>query len=120
MTTNGVMTNEAMRRCIEECLLCHTACLEAVSSALSNSAGAEVVQLLLDCADICRTSADFMLRGSEFHPRTCAICAEVCERCAQTAGRFSDDALLQSAADACRRCAESCRQMADMGVTSAA
>ena len=30
-----------------------------------------MVRLLLDCAEICRTSADFMIRGSELHPHIC-------------------------------------------------
>lgn len=40
------------------------------------------IQLLLDCAEICQTSANFMLRGSELHGRTCAVCADACQRCA--------------------------------------
>jgi hypothetical protein len=31
--------------------------------------------LLLDCAEICQTAANFMLRNSELHSRTCAVCA---------------------------------------------
>ena len=29
----------------------------------------------LDCADICHTAANFMLRGSDLHAHTCAACA---------------------------------------------
>jgi hypothetical protein len=32
---------------------------------------------MLACAEICRTSAFFMELGTEFHKRTCAVCAEV-------------------------------------------
>ena len=70
------------------------------------------LQLLLDCAEICQTSANFMTRGSELHNRTCAVCAEICERCAEDCEQFGDEALMKACAETCRRCAESCRQMA--------
>ena len=69
------------------------------------------IRLLLDCAEICQTSANFMLRGSDLHARVCAVCAEVCERCAQDCETFEED-FMQACAQECRRCAESCRRMA--------
>jgi hypothetical protein len=110
------MTAE-MQRCIQECMSCHAVCLETVTHCLKmGGQHAEVshVRLLLDCADICQTSADYMLRGSDLHGRTCALCAEVCERCAADCERMGDDAQMQACAQACRACAESCRQMASM------
>ncbi len=41
-------------------------------------------RLMLNCADICRTAADFLLSKSEFHVRLCAVCADVCEACAES------------------------------------
>jgi hypothetical protein len=70
------------------------------------------IRLLLDCAEICQTSANFMLRGSDLHSRICAVCAEICDRCAQDCERFEGDQQMQACAQACHRCAESCRQMA--------
>ena len=73
------------------------------------------IQLLLDCAEICQTSANFMIRGSQFHRRTCATCAEVCAACAEDCARFGDDTQMQRCAEMCRGCAESCQRMAAMG-----
>ena len=104
-----------MQRCIQECLSCHAVCLETVPHCLQmggEHAQEAHIRLLLDCAEICQTSANFMLRGSELHGRTCAVCAEVCQRCAQDCERFMDDPMMQACAQACRACAESCRQMA--------
>ena len=104
-----------MRECIQECTDCHNVCLETVSHCLQlGGAHAEAghIGLLLDCAQICATSADFMLRGSGLHGRTCAVCAEVCERCAESCEQFSDDDQLRACAEVCRRCAASCRRMA--------
>ena len=105
-----------MPRCIEECLTCHRQCLEAAAHLLSNGGGgeSELVLQLWDCADICQTSAHFMLRGSALVVRTCEAYAEVCELCARECGRFVDDVRLQTCADACRRCAGSCRDMAKL------
>lgn len=69
------------------------------------------IRLLLDCAEICQTSANFMLRGSDLHSRTCGACAEVCERCSEDCMRFEDDAMMQQCAEVCQRCAQSCREM---------
>ena len=76
-------------------------------------AEARHIGLLDDCAEICRTSAGFMLRGSEFHPRTCGVCAEVCRACAESCDRLAgDDELMKRCAEMCRRCAQSCERMA--------
>ena len=72
------------------------------------------VRLLLDCAEICQTSANFMLRGSDLHMRTCAVCAEVCQRCAESCERMGDDTQMRACAEECRRCADSCHRMATM------
>ena len=109
-------TSGSMQQCIDECLNCHSICLETVAHCLQQGgkhAEARHIRLLLDCAEICQTSANFMLRGSDLHGRVCAVCAEVCERCATDCERFGDDAQMQACTEACRRCAESCRQMAD-------
>lgn len=106
-----------MEGCIEACAECHHVCVETVTHCLEQGgahAAAAHVRVLLDCAEICQTSADFMLRGSEFHARVCGVCADVCERCAADCARFGDDQEMQRCADVCRRCAESCRRMAAM------
>jgi len=72
------------------------------------------IRLLLDCAEICQTSANFMLRMSELHGQTCDVCADVCGRCAEDCERFGDDQMMQQCAAACRSCAESCHEMAEM------
>lgn len=105
-----------MQRCIEECSNCHDVCTTTIQHCLEmggDHAEASHIRLLLDCVQICETSADFMLRGSDLHAQICAACAEVCERCAQECDRFDDD-FMKQCAEACRRCAESCRMMAKM------
>ena len=103
-----------MEMCIEICQECHATCLETVMHCLAmggEHATPGHIGLMLDCADICRTSADFMLRGSARHRLTCAACAEICEACAVECDRFADE-FMKACAMACRRCAASCREMA--------
>jgi hypothetical protein len=108
-------TSQQMQDCINECLTCHSICLETVTHCLQmggKHAEASHIRLLLDCAEICQTSANFMLRGSELHNRTCSVCAEICARCADECERIgAGDELMMRCAEACRRCAQSCQSM---------
>ncbi len=64
---------DAMEECIQNCLDCYRVCLEMVTHCLQmggRHAEASHIRLLLDCVEICRTSADFMLRGSPRHHLT--------------------------------------------------
>jgi hypothetical protein len=70
------------------------------------------ITLLLDCANACQTSADFMLRGSDEHTRMCAVCAAICQRCAEHCDRFVGDEVMHACAESCRQCADSCEHMA--------
>jgi hypothetical protein len=107
--------SEEMRNCINECLSCHAVCLETISHCLEmggEHASSSHIGLLQDCVQICQTSADFMLRGSQFHGETCGVCAAVCDACADACeGMAEGSEFMARCAEACRRCAESCRKM---------
>ena len=102
-----------MTRCIEDCLSCHRTCLTMVSHHCLEVGGKHVekghMRLMLACAEICRTSAYFMMLGTEHHKHLCAECADVCEDCARSCEQVGD---MTECVEACRRCAESCRRMA--------
>ena len=109
---------DEMQQCIEECLNCHAACTMTAQYALGEGgemADPGVVGVLLDCADICQTSANFMLRGSPYHGTTCAAGAEICRACEEACRAFPDDEQLAHCAEICGACAESCERMAAMG-----
>ena len=110
------MSDRDMKACIDECEKCHRICVETAQYCLDKGgrhAAAEHVRLLMDCAEICQTSANFMLRGSAVHKPICGACAEVCKRCAESCDGLSEDARLKECAAACRACADSCRKMAE-------
>ncbi|MDP9810187.1 hypothetical protein J2W42_003048 [Rhizobium tibeticum] len=102
-----------MQQCVENCLRCYSVCL---STAMNHclEAGGEHTQpqhfrLMMACAEVCRTSAHFMLINSRHHQRVCRECAEICSECAADCERIGD---MTECVDACRNCAETCRQMA--------
>src|SRR5678815_2115728 len=75
------LIDPAVRRCIDDCVRCHEVCLSTVPYCLEQGgrhAEEAHITLLLDCADVCQTAADFMLRGSDEHGRLCAACAALC------------------------------------------
>ena len=105
---------ESLRNCIHACTACHHICQETLAHCLEKGgrhADPAHIRVLMDCSAICATSADFMLRNSEHYVRVCAVCAEICDRCAASCEAFGDDPEMRRCAEACRRCAESCRQI---------
>jgi ferredoxin len=100
------------QECIEQCTQCHNACLALAARLLREDTGrhTRTVALLLDCAQICRTSADFMLRRSPLQHLACGVCVDVCEECALACEALGTPEA-GHCADLCRRCAVSCREM---------
>ena len=108
--------NSEMRECLRNCQECHAICTETAQHCLQlggKHGDADHIRLLLDCAEICQTSADFLLRGSGLHLKTCAVCADICRNCADSCERIGkDDDMMKLCTQACRTCADSCQRMA--------
>lgn len=115
-TRQNAQAGQDLERCIENCTNCHRICLETAAMHFRGEGSRDIseamVRLLIDCAEICRTSADFMIRGSEVHAHTCRACAAICERCADECDRMGADPHMAACVEICRKCAESCREMA--------
>lgn len=109
-------SNPQMDECIQACLDCYRSCLQTASQHCLEMGGKhtepEHFRLMLDCAEICRSSAAFMLNGSPFHHQTCGVCAEVCEACARSCAAIGE---MDDCVRACEHCADLCRQMAASG-----
>ena len=106
------MTTE-MKQCVDTCLECHRVCLEMLSRHCLEEGGDHVspehVRLMLDCVQICQTSADFMTRGSQLQQSVCRACSEVCRACAESCEKVGG---MDECVSICRKCSESCGQMA--------
>lgn len=89
--------------------------METVRHCLAGGGGPATsarIVTLLDCADMCRTAADTMSRGSPHFRVACAACAELCRAGAAECRAVPDDERMQACAEACDRCARSCGVMA--------
>lgn len=112
--SSEIMSSEEVQECLKDSLDCYRSCSETIIRCLimgGKHAEYEHINLLMDCAKMCNTNADFMLRNSTYYPQTCGITADICDECADTCDRFEDD-FMKECASVCRRCAESCREMA--------
>jgi len=116
MNPNKILTHE-MEEGIQDCLDCHRICLRTFSHLLTLETDAELAEpeqlnLLLDCADVCRMCADFMLRISEFHVRAADLCSQICRRCQQLCEfPAREDPIVLECASTCARCANSCKRI---------
>jgi hypothetical protein len=106
--------DEVMQECITNCSECHDICMAMVNHCLEKGgdyAAPRLIRVLLDCAQACDVSRNFMLRDSPLHPGYCRACAHACGSCTSACEKFPDDEVMRACAEACRRCMESCRAM---------
>lgn len=102
-----------MKSCIDACQRCHATCLQTAMQHCLQAGGPHTepkhFQLMMACAEICRTSAALMLIGSPSHLMQCDLCAKICEECAADCERIGG---MEECVAACRACAKECRQVA--------
>ncbi len=107
------MSQDAMKACIDACTTCHHTCLQTAMNHCLKVGGEHVEQahftLMMNCAQLCETSANFQLSNSTFSAELCAVCAQVCDACGDSCERIGG---MEACVAACRACAESCRTMA--------
>jgi hypothetical protein len=106
--------NDEVQQCLDDSLDCYKTCSKTTIHCLSmggKHAKPEHINLLMDCARICNTNADFIMRNSTYYPQTCGICADICDECGDECDKFDED-FMKECAEMCRRCAESCRELA--------
>ncbi len=109
---------QQMKRCIELCQRCHNVCVGLVDSQSTGDRLSEaLLRVLQDCAEICQTSTNFLLRGSKFHAQICGVCAEICLQCAAACEEFPTNSRMKEGAEICRQCAESCQMMMAIAVS---
>jgi len=104
--------SQDMQSCIEACDRCHRMSLQEAMNHCLEAGGKHVepahFRLMMDCAEICQTSANFMLSSSSHHAQVCRICAEICDACAESCDKLDG---MEDCAKACRDCARQCRTM---------
>lgn len=105
-------THSIMHACIDACQHCHHMCLQIAMNHCLEAGGKNVeakhFRLMMNCAEICQTSLNFMLTNSPFAGSVCKVCAEICEICAVSCEKIGG---MEDCVEACRECAESCYEM---------
>jgi hypothetical protein len=105
MEAFNVTNSDAMQHCIEQCTRCHQTCLTTALTHCLDQGGRHVepthMRLMIMCAEICQTAADFMLSRVDQHNIICGACAQVCQACAEGCEAIGD-----------MDCATACEQMA--------
>lgn len=102
-----------MKACIDKCLACYKECLSTAMNHCLELGGENTkpshFRLMMACAEICRSSAHFMLMNSEHHKHVCKECAEICRLCAADCDRIGG---MDDCVTLCRECSHSCAAMA--------
>jgi hypothetical protein len=109
------LAQPAIEDCLKNCADCHRICVETINHCLQAGgahAAADHVGLLNDCAQICQTAQDFLIRRSELHPGVCGACAQACNACADSCDQLGADPQTKACAAMCRACAASCQALA--------
>lgn len=100
-----------MENCIQDCLNSHTVCLDTAMSVLQKgNEFADAVRTMLDCSELCATTAHFMIRNSPLYGYVCQACADVCTHCAEVCAEIGEN----DCANACSASATSCQQLVKM------
>ncbi len=104
-----------MDQAIKASLDCYRICVETFAYCIKTGgrhADPDHIQILKDCAEICKLNADFMIRNSQYYGRTCELCADICEKCAASCEAVGpEDTQVKACSEICRECASSCREM---------
>jgi len=86
------------------CHQCASACLEEKEVESLKVC----IRLDLECAAVCRSTAEIMMMEGSYVDTFCQLCADICTACAEECEKHT-----QMGMEHCRVCAEACRQCAE-------
>lgn len=104
------MLNLDYKKGIEACIKCATECNHCAVSCLKENDVQRLtkcIRLNLECAVVCRVTAELISLHSRYTKEICQLCASICNACAEECERHSNDGL-----EYCKECAETCRACA--------
>ena len=104
---------------VDACTECERVCFETANHCLLQGADVREIQLLRNCARICRTSTAAWSVGSRLYSEVVRAAARLCGECATACERLTSDRQLQICADMCRECAAACERMSQVQLSSA-
>lgn len=93
--------------CATICDYCAASCLRESDVTMM----AACIQLDMECAAVCRTTALLLQLESNHAGAMCQICADICNACAEECEKHEHEHCRKCAA-ICRECAEECANIA--------
>ena len=104
---NNQQLIEMLNNCVASCNYCTASCLNEDDVKMM----VECIRLDMDCAEICRTTANLLARGSEHGSHLLQECAEICSKCASECEKHAPQmAHCKACAEACRKCEDACKK----------
>lgn len=96
--------------CARICNLCAAHCTKmAVDGKKEHLA---TVRTCVDCASICKSASEIVIKSGPFSDLICTACADACKRCGDACEKHADhDPIMKQCAAECRRCEKACRMM---------
>jgi hypothetical protein len=95
---------------MESCTQCHQTLMHTAMQYSLPHGGKQLMpehfRLLVNCAELCQTTANFQLSDSPFCRQLSLLNAQMCEACAASCEEIGD---LDDCVQACRQCADCCR-----------
>ena len=107
-------SQDKIKRCASICADCSAICSEINTYCICEGgeyADKSHTNILLDCARISQACADAISEGSDNAPALCKSCVEVCNLCAESCKKFSNDEKIKECGKLCLRCAENCLEL---------
>src|SRR5467141_507681 len=83
--------NETYRKCIEACQECILRCEECIKEMATEASDNDCPVCCHECLQLCQLCISAMARDSQNVKDTCALCAQVCEWCAEQCGVHGHD-----------------------------
>ena len=98
------------RDCIDLCLKCYRTCVRTATIAMANNESRSQLELhrhLMAAGEICRTTAHFILVGSDYYKPVARACAEICDRSIHHCKILG----VTECVDICQTCAGACHHI---------
>ena len=107
----SAMLKSSYAECIEVCQQCLIDCKVCLAEMAGKKSMNDCPYCCVQCIEVLQASIGLMAVGSKFAAEHCALCAKICEYCAEQCAAH-DHEHCKRCAESCRKCAEMCRSMA--------
>jgi len=102
--------NSKYHSCIEACQKCFIDCQNCIVNMAGQESMNDCPNCCIQCVDNCLTTIKLLIADSPFISKQAALCAEICEWCAEQCQQHDHDHC-KICAESCLVCAEECRKL---------